>query len=131
MNTEFPAKICLYAKVTPEPSFEYQVPLKNKLLTQLPDFYWYDFDNFSEGMIIDYVVQMVQQAQSIVVVFQASSESNLGSLLKLIPHLHRQKQKIKAIFLGEHAQLQKVLKPLSQRCINPSEAEIQAFIADE
>jgi len=128
MSDEFPPKVCLYAKVTPEPSFEYQIPMKAAILSQLPDFYWYDFDNFSEGMIIDYVIQMVQQAENIVLLVNATPESNLGGLLKLIPQLHRQKNKIKAVLLGEHAQLQKVLKPLGQLCFNPSEAELQDFI---
>ena len=130
MSSKFPAKVCLYAKVTPEPSFEYQIPIKDQVLTQLPDFYWYDFDNFSEGMIIDYVIQMVQQAKNIVLIVNAKPNSALGGLLKLIPQLHRQKAKVKAVFQGEHAQLQKVLKPLGQLCFNPSDAELQAFITD-
>ncbi|OJJ14753.1 hypothetical protein BKI52_41705 [marine bacterium AO1-C] len=79
-------------------------------------------------MIIDYVIQMIQQAQNIVFIANAVPESSLGGLLKLIPQLHRQKTKVKAIFQGEHVQLQKVLKPLSQLLINPTEEEMPVFI---
>lgn len=128
MSAEFPSNICFYIKLTPEPSFEYQVPEKAWIETHLPDFYWYDFDNFSEGVVVDYALQMLQQAQNIVLIIKAEPNSPLGGVLKVIPQLYRSKSQIKAIFRGDHAQLQKMLKPLNQLLINPLEDEMQSFV---
>ena len=128
MSPEFPSNICFYIKVTPEPSFEYQVLEKEWTKTHLPDFYWYDLDNFSEGVVVDYALQMLQQAQNILLIIKAEPNSPLGGILKIIPQLHRSKSQIKVIFQGDHAQLQKMLKPLNQLLINPLEAEMQSFV---
>lgn len=128
MTSEFPPKVCLLAKVTMSPSFDYQFPLRDFFKKQFPDFFLYDFDNFSEGLLIDYATQLLNAAQQVVFVAEAVPSSPLGSLLKFIPHLHRHKTKVQAMLQGEHGPLQKMLNPLETFAHNLSEPAIIKFI---
>lgn len=108
----FPEKVCLVVKITRETSYEYEVPLKEWFKNFYPDFFIYDFDNFSEAMVVDYALQLLNNAQQVVLILQAEPESPLGGILKLMPIVMRQKQKTKLVFEGEHIAVERMLKPL-------------------
>lgn len=128
MTSEFPQKVCLLAKATIRPSFDYQFPLQDFFKEQFPDFFLYDFDNFSEGLLVDYAIQLLNLAQQVVFVVEAVPNSPLGCLLKFIPHLHRQKTKVQAMLQGKHSLLQKMLTPLETFAHNLSEPAMIEFI---
>lgn len=126
----FPEKVCLVAKVTCEPPYVYQVPLKEWFNHHYPDFFLYDFDNFSEAMVIDYAVQLLNNAQKTVLILQAEPDSPLGSLLKLMPIVMRQKQKVKVVFDGEHANLERMLKPLDEMVCSVDRGKLQEVVEE-
>lgn len=117
MSSEFPENVCLLVKITCQTSFEYKVPFQMFLQQNFSNFFVFDFDNFSESMVIDYAIQLLNNAQKAVIILQAEPDSPLGSVLKLIPVMHRQKHKLKAVLNGEHAQLAKVFKPLGEKAV--------------
>ncbi|WP_299463841.1 hypothetical protein [uncultured Microscilla sp.] len=124
----FPEKVCLLLKITRDTSFDYQLPMKEWFNQHYPDFFVYDLDNFSEAMVTDYALKLLNNAQKIVFILQAEPNSPLGSLLKLMPVVMRHKHKVKAVFQGEHKAIQQMLKPLNEVVYNLPEEELAAAI---
>ena len=126
----FPEKVCLVAKITRETSYEYQVPLKEWFKSFHPDFLVYDFDNFSEAMVVDYALQLVNNAQQVVLILQAEPDSPLGGILKLMPIVIRQKQRVSVVFDGAHVAIERMLKPLGSVARNVDEDTLKSVMEE-
>jgi hypothetical protein len=114
-------KLAIYIQVVPDPmEVKYQNPLKE--ITQLHQFneiQFFDIDNFSEAFLLNSVQQQIGEATTIVVLMEAKPESKLGGILAFISGLYSLKEdkKIKIFYKGNHAIVEKMLKPLSPEIV--------------
>lgn len=95
-----------------ESSFSYDKPLMNFVKKNFPEVITYDFDNFSEKMLIEQAIKLLEQADTICIFLNSKADT---PLLGFMPFLQKilQKRKSCLVFLeGDHTQLSTFLKPL-------------------
>ena len=75
-----------------------------------------DFDNSSEGLIVEKTIEAVKEADKILILLeQKNTSSEPGPVLKFLNNLIRQKNKtINLIFLGENLLLERMGKALGE-----------------
>lgn len=122
----------IYLQIAPIESIRFEHPIANWVKTNYKDTILFDADNHSEALIIAYGKDMIEKANSICVLIDATPNLKLGGITTLIEKLVRSKKKHQAVFLnGENNSTEKMLS-FSKVKIKKglSEIEIQNQIND-
>lgn len=105
-----------------QPLFE-----KNKLLNfsreDYPNLLVYELDNFSDGISIQSITNVLPKIERILVLIQSEDNSKLGTSLPFWQKLARERPKTEIIALGEIPQLQKILVPFREMCTQVENSE--------
>jgi hypothetical protein len=102
----------------------YEKPLLSFASSLSSDVIGAEIDNQTENSIVDLVIKLCGQVHQIFILIQAQPDQSLGSVLKLLNHLVRNEQQIHAIVLsGNHAQTEKLLRPLNERFTTEDDPE--------
>lgn len=81
-------------------------------------------DNQSDASIADLVIRLYDQVQSVFILIQAQPNEPIGSILKVLNHLLRNKDKIHSVVLcGSHEQVEKLMGSLHERFKNEKDQE--------
>ena len=84
-------------------TFNPSLPVENNISS-------FDLDNYSDDLVTNTAIQAVDQAEKVVVFITSSSpDSKLGSVLKLMNVLARNKRQKLLIYNGSHPMLDKML----------------------
>jgi len=75
-----------------------------------------EMDNQSDASIVDLVIRLYDQVQSVFILIQTQPNEPLGSTLKVLNHILRTNEKIHSIVLcGSHEQVEKLMGSLHER----------------
>lgn len=100
----------VYLQIAPIESIRFEHPITNWVGATYTDTILFDADNHSEALIIAYGKDMIEKANRICVLIDASPNLKLGGVITLIEKLVRSKKKHHIIFLnGENNSAEKML----------------------
>ncbi len=93
----------------------FRSPLKDRLPVG-NDLVFFDFDNHSDRLVVDYATKLLEETSLSVVIFKVNIPDASGSLVHFCEQLIKLKsrKKIFAVVCGTDQLLQKMLKPLGQ-----------------
>lgn len=106
-------QVLIHIEVANEFSGSYQKPIISWAKEQFPNLVTFDFDNFSEPSIMDYGIDLLKQAEQVIVIIDADTEDKAGSLVKFMNKLTKEKDKSQLVVLnGNNQVLEKMAKIL-------------------
>jgi len=98
-----------------------------------PDLMGTDIDNQSESTVIDLVIKLIEQAESLFVFIVANPDASIGSTDKMLRYLLQHKTKVlKLVMLGQHEATERSVLEFEGRFLkaeNPDQVKelIRAF----
>ena len=101
-------KLILWIQVLPTPTPSFGNIPQQLLQEQFPEAIKFDLDNFSEAQLVTHVLQLLQEAEEGILLIDATTNSPMGALLRLLNS--QQLKKMKAILIGEHTAISKMLR---------------------
>ncbi len=104
----------IYITVNGKATYSYQLPLFTWIKQQPFEVVCYDFDNHSEALITNYAIQLLEQADKILIIIECketTSPQQRGSIIKLLNKAVRLKNKeVKLILNGTDPVFEKMGK---------------------
>ncbi|HZX73204.1 MAG TPA: hypothetical protein VFE57_02205 [Cyclobacteriaceae bacterium] len=86
----------------------YQNPLVPYASSLAPDLMGTDIDNESESTVIDLVIKLIDQAESLFVFIVANPDTSIGSADKMLRYLLQHETKVfQLVMLGQHEAIEK------------------------
>lgn len=102
--------LLLYIQVKTAENIRFGNPLSALTKTR-PELLLLDADNHSEALVIHHQLQMIQKAESIILVLDVQEEVSLGKVIRLLEKLLRQKTTQLSVFLhGQNKVIENMLK---------------------
>lgn len=125
----------IYITVAEEALFFYQLPLLAWVKEQLYEVVCYDFDNHSEAIVANYAIQLLEQADKILIVIdckEATTSQQRGNIIKLLNRAVRQKNKeVKLILNGNDPIFSKMGKVLGKNFYSHQTLDAQKDLCRE
>lgn len=105
-----PVKLFLQIRVGDWKQFGYQQPWLRFASAQADDVVGAEMDSASEAVVVDWVLPLCRQAQSIFVLVEALPDANLGSALPVLHELFSVSDKVAAVVMrGQNTLAAKML----------------------
>lgn len=114
-------------------SENYKKPLVHFASSLADDIIGTDIDNQSESTVLDIVLRLIDQTQTVFIVVLIQPETTPGGTEKIFHHIRNLSEKVYRIILsGENDWIATSLKPLSKRIVQEQKEEeirkhIEAF----
>ena len=111
----------------------YHNPLVSYASSLAPDMMGTDIDNESESVVIDLVIKLTEQAESVFVFVSADTEAQVGSVDKMMQYLLHHESKVhQLVAFGEHSVIGNLAEIFQGRFIKINDTEevkkrIQSF----
>jgi hypothetical protein len=125
----------IYITVAEEALFSYQLPLLVWVKQQPYKIVCYDFDNHSEALVANYAIQLLEQADKILIVIdckEATISQQRGNIIKLLNKAVRQKDKgVKLVLNGNDPIFEKMGKALGKNFYPHQTLEAQKTLCQE
>lgn len=108
-------KSLIYIRISEHAPTTYTVPLLEQLKQQIPELTTFEFDNFSEESIRQYVAELIRQSERVAVVVVAeSAEAPVSGLTTLFNRLLKAKpSRLLMALEGEQPLLRKMMETMS------------------
>ncbi len=107
----------------------YSNPLLARIKLQNPDILYYEMDNLSEGIVIDYAIRAIQLVENVCIIFLIKEQAKLHKLRSFQESLIASKNKLHVLVLGKHPNLERLLKPLGDNKLHTIR-ELDAWPSD-
>jgi hypothetical protein len=128
----------IYIEITDELSFSYEKPILGFIKTQYSGITLYDFDNHSDAVMVKYAVELLAQADQLLIIIQAR-ESPTNHLISFFEKLIYYQDKCKVFFDGNHGLTERMLSLVNtgnQRIkkdlsLPEKQQEIQSFFSKD
>ncbi|GAL83901.1 hypothetical protein MYP_1129 [Sporocytophaga myxococcoides] len=123
----------IFFSISSGENFQYENTLLSSLKEQLTITTFFDFDNHSEGILFGYFSRILEENkkedQNTMVIIEAS-ESTTKGVIPFCETLLKSKDYVKAILIGEHAIVEKMLASLKSfnKVKNPDAQDLIALI---
>lgn len=100
----------IHITIAAQPIFSYQLPLLNWVKQQPFEVVCFDFDNHSEATLTTYAIQLLDQADKVLIVIENEAPSSpKNSIIKLMNKaVHLKNKEIKAILNGSDPMLERM-----------------------
>lgn len=109
MQTFFYLELIKADKVS---DLSYQKPIIQKVKSNFPELFIYDFDNLSEDLVLKNAQMLIGESKFCFVFIKILDDSGqIQPFLAFLRKLLQNKSKIKVFLLGQHPVLEKLLKP--------------------
>lgn len=99
-----------------------------------PSIVTFDFDNLSEGFVVNYGIDLLERADAVCVFFESKEDVSPGSIISFINKLISYGRPLLIIFQGKNAVIEKMIKvfPEEQVLINTSDffRKIENFLSE-
>lgn len=116
----------IYIEVSEETSFKYTKPVLDWVKSNFVDVVTYDFDNRSDSFMVDYALELVNNADKSVIVFELNENGKTNNLIAFMQGLAKYKKKLLFLYSGKNAIIEKLFKMfLPEKIISCNEQKEQ------
>lgn len=103
--------LVLYIQIKEQNNIGFGIPLANWFREEMPGLNLIDADNYSDDLVINQELKMIQESSSCVLLIDADTDAKPGKTVKLIEALLRGKgQQVLVHLKGGNSTLEKMLK---------------------
>lgn len=117
-------KLFLHLELRKWQETSYEKPLLTYASSLMGNVIGAEMDNQSDASIVNLIIRLYDQVQSVFILIQAQPNEPISSTLKVLNHILRSNDKIHSVVLcGSHEQVEKLMGSLHERFKNEKDQE--------
>jgi hypothetical protein len=116
----------LYIEISSDSlGISYEKPIISTIKKNFAEVLTFDFDNFSDGLVLRYANELLKESEQTIVFFEVEETSNLKQLMPLLTKILDKPEQLTIIMRGNNERLEKILSILNYLKIQENTHEIE------